>query len=261
MPDGKEGNTIMEANHSIRKCLNCGHALDRTSEFCGYCGLKFHRLARPERTDIHFENSGPTGALYFVNLSSKREVRIPVHESVDATSRVLLVLGTGEPVPLIGEEGEWYEVLLLRKFSGYVLKADGTKREIASSDVTDSLGYFRLNTEFVVSAPGSWPKKLKSLPVTLLPSEDSETVATLEPWHCVPIVQGIREWFKVQLDDGVRGFVPVEYGIRTLRKDSLPLPKSPSERASILGGVVSLVGALAIGTFVAATREGLKEFD
>jgi hypothetical protein len=102
---------------------------------------------------------------------------------------------------------------------------------------------------------------IKTVNVYSLPDLSSQQLAALQAWQCVPIIEDRKSWFKIQLDDGVRGFVPKEYGIRTLRKESLPLPPSPDGKstASVLGGIATFVGLMVLGAALAGGKQGVED--
>lgn len=245
-------------------CLNCGKPVDSTAELCEYCGVGLFRLptsAKSARPAIR--RVGSPGYMCFVLGTQHSSSR--VFEKPDRGSRVLFTLGQGEPVPIVSEQGEWLEFLLPGEMTGFVPKVAGRKLEIAGNEkAPNPLGYYRVNTE--VDSPAAtevdfWgrPKKIKEVNIYTLPDESAEVIVALQAWQCVPIVEEREGWFKVQLDDGVRGFVPEKFGLRTLRKESLPLPKAPDDEpgSSVLGGIATFVGLMTLGAIV----EGIKSLE
>jgi len=240
------------------KCTNCGKEMDSSTKLCDYCGVQLIHLNRSAHTSI--QRVGPPGYLCFI-LLDKWDVAT-LYEQPSDKSRILCKLGKGEPVLIISEQKEWFEVLLSGELTGFVYKEAGRKLEIATEKVTNPLGYYRVNTD-ATTGQGRGSQKVKEVNVRVLPDYSATPIIALQPWQCVPIIEDRKGWFKVQLDDGVRGFAPEEYGIRTLQKESLPLPKSPSDKSgtSVLGGIATFVGLMALGTITSGIKQGLKDLE
>jgi hypothetical protein len=244
-------------------CINCQKPIEDEVRICEYCGAVVIRLPLDSSSNFTLKRVGPPGFVCF--LLDSKYYSAPIFKEPDDKSQILYTLGKGEPILIISEQEKWLEVLLPGAEKGFIPKDTGKKLEISNEKITDPLGYYRFNPEYFEYSVNSYGVKNKTkfsgVHVFTLPDSSSQIITTLQPSQCVPIIEERENWFKVQFDEGVRGFVDKKYGTRTLRKESLPLPQPLDNKSasSVFGGIATLAGLLVLGAAVAGFNEGLKD--
>lgn len=203
-----------------------------------------------------YEDSYPTGtqAIRTIEISSRsifavdeeHTEGIPVYKNPDTSSKELFLLGPLEAVPIL-EVLDWhYKVLLPGSTEGFVQRNLGVKRDWAPK-VESHFGYYGVKKE-----------KAKVGGVRYVPDIHSETMLDLNTFFRIPIVEEWDNWFKVQLPDGSLGFVPEEYGTRTIAAETL-VDKPSEGSGNALGGLLKVTGLLVLGTVGAALQESMRE--
>jgi Bacterial SH3 domain len=227
-------------------CLNCGKPVENPIDIAGHeacpnCSVGIpNSVISGNSNQSVFRVEEPPGYMWFILDEKVSSARL--FEKPSETSSVVCTLGQREALPIAAEQGEWYELFFAPGKTGFIKKQHGRKLELGSGEVSEPLGYYRVDTETRFGRD-----RLTAVNIRTMPDENAPVVTRLERWQCVAILEERPGWFKVQLDDGIRGFVPQQYGIRTLQKTSLPLPSSPAQNRAALGrfmlGAAGVVGA------------------
>lgn len=169
-----------------------------------------------------------------------------VFDQPDEKSRELFVLGPLEVAPIV-ETLDWhYKILLPGPTEGFVHRNLGVRRDWAPL-ATNNYGFY-----------GVRKNKTNVVEVRYVPDACSEAIMDINTYFRVPIVEEWDNWFKVQLPDGSLGFVPGEFGNRTITADSL-VDRPNDNSASVTSGLLKVAGLMVLGAIGGAVKESLRE--
>lgn len=160
----------------------------------------------------------------------------------DSLAETLYVVGPGDVLPIVGEESEFYRLLLAESETGYVHKASGKQLQIGIGEVEQPIGYARL-------IDPNYPANV----TFMQPDNTTETIYTLKKDDRLPIVEEREHTFKVQLPNGLRGWVDKGRVIRTVATTSLP-PQESSGIASAVG-LAATLGLAIVGGILSKVAE------
>jgi uncharacterized protein YgiM (DUF1202 family) len=166
-----------------------------------------------ELTPVGAQPQQPEGSMVIVTVSAGATLNVRALPS--ASGAVVDMLFQGDKLPLVKEEGEWYQVefedettgWISKKFSiieGSTLKASlpapQGKNEEAKAPTSQSNGM--VTTVVVIKVP-----KGSSLNVRSSPSSQGQVMGSLKSGDMRPLLEEADEWYQVELQDGQSGWI------------------------------------------------------
>jgi uncharacterized protein YgiM (DUF1202 family)/Tfp pilus assembly protein PilF len=166
-----------------------------------------------ELTPLGTKPQQPSGSMIVVTVGEGATLNVRALPS--ASGAVVDMLFRGDKLPLVKEEGEWYQVefedettgWISKKFSiieGSTLKASlpapQGKNEEAKAPTSQSNGM--VTTVVVIKVP-----KGSSLNVRSSPSSQGQVMGSLKSGDMRPLLEEADEWYQVELQDGQSGWI------------------------------------------------------
>ena len=226
------------------KCPKCGKAQPHptSTNHCLHCNAPANasRLAGIDKYPAILE---PPEITCYTIVSKQATVLA----KPDFGAETLYTIGPGDFLPIVGEVGGFYQLDLPGGEKGFVQKASGKLLDVGTGEVKEPLGYARC-------VDSSFPADV----ICTQPDGTSEALYTLKTEDRLPIVGEREHTYKVQLPNGLRGWVNKGRVIRTISEDSLPVVQESSGIVSAIGsavGIAALAGLAIVGSALAGYSE------
>lgn len=223
----------------VETCKNCGTPLHPSLNHCTNCKRPF-RVSRLANNQVY-----PKVDMTVVKCFAAKQDETLVLSSPDPESERLYLLGPGEMLPIESEKEDYYCLHLPRNELGFVSKDSGIIVELGIGEVKEPLGFVRQNY-----------KKVKAEITVRQPNGKKEIIGSLQENERYPIVEEREDWFKIQMPNGLQGWVHKAYVLRTISPESVLVSQKPSsEFADIALGVAGLIAIGIIGGLLGDPEE------
>ena len=229
MPDSTE---IKKSE--IETCTNCGTPLHPSLNYYTNC-KKAYRASR-----LKDNNNYPKANIPFaIKCFAARQDETMVLASPDPKSERLYLMGPGDMLPIESEKEEYYCLHLPGNELGFVIKKSGITVELGIDEVKEPLGFVRKNYT-----------KAKADILAIQTNGDNEIIGVLQTDERFPIIEETEENFKIQLPNGLQGWIHKAHVLRTISPTSVlvaPPQQSSNEFADVILGVAGLMAIGIIG--------------
>ena len=155
----------------------------------------------------------PSGSMVVVTVSEDSTLNV---RSIPSPSGAIVdMLFGGDKLPLVKEEGEWYQVQFEDETTGWISKKfsiiEGStvktslpapEEKKANSKVQADRSNDMVTTVVVIKVP-----KGSSLNVRSAPSAKGQVISSLKSGDMRPLLEEADEWYQVELQDGQSGWI------------------------------------------------------
>jgi len=214
----------------IATCPNCGTKLHPSLNHCTNC-KKAYRASRMKE-----KNAYPKADVPFEKFFVTKQDETLVLASPNPESERLYLMGPGDMLRIESEGDEYYCLHLPGNELGYVSTKSGITVELGTEEVKEPLGFVRQNY-----------RKVKADIVAIQSDGSNEIIGVLQENERYPIVEEREDDFKIQMPNGLRGYIDKAYVLRTISPTSVLVANQSAELADIVLGVAGLMAIGIIG--------------
>jgi uncharacterized protein YgiM (DUF1202 family) len=153
----------------------------------------------------------PADAMVIVTVSE--EATLNVRSLPSASGAIVDILFQGDKLPLVKEEGEWYQVQFEDETTGWISKKfsiiEGTtvKASLPVPQETKKEPKAQRSNEMVTTVVVIKVPEGSSLNVRSAPSSKGQVMGSLKSGDMRPLLEEADEWYQVELQDGQSGWI------------------------------------------------------